>query len=136
MLGLDVRESAICKFLKKIRFSCQKLGLYALQRDETLRQQYVTDITIYPHETLIFVDETGTERKGTLRKYGYSLRGKPLKAQRLLVHGEHLSCIVAMSLDGIVAIKVTSGSVDGDIFYDFVCTSRLPKLMPFNGKGK
>ena len=136
VLGLDVTESAICKFLKKIGFSRQKLALYALQRDETLRQQYVTDVTIYPRETLIFVDETGTDRKDTLRKYGYSLRGKPLKAQRLLVRGEHLSCIVAMSLDGIVAIKVTTGSVDGDIFYDFVCTSLLPKLMPFDGKNE
>ena len=136
VLGLDVTESAICKFLKKIGFSRQKLALYALQRDETLRQQYVTDVTIYPRETLFFVDETGTDRKDTLRKYGYSLRGKLLKAQRLLVRGEHLSCIVAMSLDGIVAIKVTTGSVDGDIFYDFVCTSLLPKHMPFDGKNE
>ena len=66
-----------------------------------------------------------------MRKYGYSLRGKPLKAQKLLVRGEHLSCIVAMSIEGIVAIKVARGSVDGDGFYDFVCTL-LGKLMPFN----
>ena len=65
------------------------------------------------------MDETGTDRKDVQRKYGYSLQGKPLKVQKLLVCGEHLSC---MSMEGIVAIKVTSGSVDGDEFYNFVCT--------------
>ena len=70
-----------------------------------------------------------------MRKYGYSLRGKPLKAQKLLVRGEHISCIhaAAMSMQGIVAIKIARGSMDGDAFYSFVCTSLLIKLMPFNG---
>ena len=30
-------------------------------------------------------------------------------------------------------MKVTRNSVDGDAFYNFVCTSLLTKLMPFNG---
>ena len=37
-----------------------------------------------------------------------------------------------MSVQGIVAIKVTRGSVDGDTFYNFVCTSLITKLMPFS----
>ena len=37
-----------------------------------------------------------------------------------------------MSMQGIVAIKVTRGSVDGDTFYNFVCTSLITKLMLFN----
>ena len=133
VLGLDVTESAVCKFLKKIGFTHHKLATYALQRDDTLRQQYVSDISIYPRETLLFVDETGTDRKDAIRKYGYSLRGKPLKTQKLLVRGERVSCIAAMSMEGIVAIKIATGSVDGDAFYNFVCASLLTKLMPFNG---
>ena len=30
-------------------------------------------------------------------------------------------------------IKIATGSVDGDVFYNFVCTSLLTKLMLFNG---
>ena len=56
--------------------------------------------------------------------YGYSLQGKPLKAQKLLVGGERVSCIAAMSMQGIhvhlVAIKIATGSVDGNAFYNFV----------------
>ena len=133
VLDLDVTESAVCKFLKKVGFTHHKLATFALQRDDTLRKQFVSDVSLYQRDTLLFVDETGTDGRDTVRKYGYSLRGKPLKAQKLLVRGEHISCIAAMSVQGIEAIKIARGSVDGDAFYSFVCTSLFTKVMPFNG---
>jgi len=48
---------------------------YAMQRDDYLRQQFRGDINHYHTNTLIFVDETGTDRTDTVRKFGYSLRG-------------------------------------------------------------
>ena len=36
-------------------------------------------------------------------------------------------------MKGIIAIKIIRGSVDGDVFYDFICTSLLTELLPFNG---
>ncbi len=107
--------------------------IYALQRSDTLRKQYVEDVSIYQRETLLFVDETGTDRRDSIRKYGYSIRGKPIQAQKLLVRGEYLSCVAAISQQGLVALKIYRESVDGDKFYDFVCSSLLPILQPFNG---
>lgn len=135
-LGLDVTESAVCKVLKKIGFSRQRLALFALQRDDYLRLQFTADVSLYRRESLIFVDEIGTDSKDAVRSYGYSLRGKPLKAQKLLVRGEHVSAISALSMDGIIALKIVRGGVDGDAFYDFVCSSLLPHLMPYNGTNK
>ena len=132
-LGLDLTESAVCKFLSRIGFTRQRLATYALQRDEDLRHQYVADVSLYAQDTLIFIDETGTNRTDTVRKFGYSLRGKPIRAQKLVVHGEHVSAIAAISTRGLLALKIVRGGVDGDMFYDFVCTELLPKLMPFNG---
>ena len=131
VLGLEITESAVCKFLHKASLTHHKLDTYALQCDDTVRAQFVADVSLYQCGTLLFIDETGTDDRDTIRKYGYSLQGKPLKAQKLLVWGEHLSCIVATSIEGIVAIKVARGSMDGDRFYNFVCTL-LGKLMPFN----
>ena len=83
----------------------------------------MSHVSVNPRETLLFVDEIGTNGKDAVRTYGYSLRGKSLKAPKLLVRIEHISCIVAMSVQGIVAIKIARDSVDGDAFYNFVCTS-------------
>jgi len=41
----------------------------------------------------------------TLLKFGYSFRGKPVRAQKLVVHGEHVPAMAAMSTKGLVALK-------------------------------
>ena len=75
----------MCKFLSKIGFTRQRLATYALQRDEDLRHQYVADVSLYTQDMLVFIDETGTSRTDTVRKFGYSLGGKPVRAQKLFV---------------------------------------------------
>ena len=82
---------------------------------------------------LIFLDETGTDRRDTFRKKGYSLRGKPAKSQRLLIRGEHVSAICLMSLEGILSCKIVRESVNSDTFLDFVENDLMPNLMPFDG---
>jgi transposase len=130
---LEVTESAVCKFIRKMNFTRQRLRIHAMQRDDDLRRQYCDDVSLYNAETIIFVDETGTKKIDAVRRIGYSLRGRPFKAQKLLVRGEHISVIAAISMLGVEAIKIVRGSVDGDVFYDFICENLLTKLKPFNG---
>ena len=82
---------------------------------------------------MIFIDETGCDRRNTLRKYGYGLRGKPVRCHKLLVRGERISVIAAMTVEGILELKVVHGTVDGDTFCSFIHKELLPKLMTFNG---
>ena len=93
VLMLDVDISRICRFLHASGFTRQKLRYVALQRDEFLRQKFMLDMSIYNPEMLIFLDETGADRRNTLRKYGYSMRGKPAQKHTLLVRGERVSAI-------------------------------------------
>ena len=82
---------------------------------------------------LIFLDETGTDRRNTFRTKGYSIRGKPAKSQKLLVWEEHISPLCLMSMEGILACKIARGSVDGETFIAFVENVLMPNLMPFDG---
>ena len=81
----------------------------------------------------IFVDESGADRRDALRKYAYSWKGSPAKSCKLLVRGEHITAIALMSCNGILDCKIVHGSVNGEIFYNFVQSNILPHLMPFNG---
>ena len=45
VLGVDVSESAVCKFLKKAGVSRQALCTYALQWDEDMRKRFVRDVS-------------------------------------------------------------------------------------------
>ena len=55
-------------------------------------------------------------RKISLRKNGYALRGERAVCRRLLVRGKRVSAIAALSTEGLVALELTDGSVDGDAF--------------------
>ena len=48
-----------------------------------------------------------------------------MEVQKLLARGERVSAIAAMSM---IAVKMVTGGVDGDAFYDFAC-ALIPHLM-------
>ena len=64
---------------------------------------------------LIFLDETGADRR-VLRKYGYSMRGKPVVNHSLLVRGECVSAVAVISVCGLLDICTVMGSTNSDTF--------------------
>lgn len=133
VLLLEVDISTICRFLRENGFTRQKLRYIALQRDDYLRQKFVLDVPVYEPHMLIFLYETGADRRNILRKYGYSMRGKPAQKHAWFVRGERVSGIAIISVSGLLDVSVVKGTVDGDKFYHFVLKYLLPHLMPFNG---
>lgn len=68
--GTEVDVSTICRCLHRNGFTRKKLKTVALQRNELLRQQFRDEVSIFKKEMFIFIDETGTDRRDTLRKLG------------------------------------------------------------------
>lgn len=131
--GVDLCPSSLCTFLKQSNFTRQKMQLVAKQRDEELRKQYAIDVSLYEPHMIVFVDESGSDRRDTLRKYGYSLRGKTPKSCQFLSRGERINVIAGMTTEGIQALKIIRRTVDGSLFTDFVEQLLVPILNPFNG---
>lgn len=82
--GTDVDESTICRFLKQFFFSRKKMRLVAIQCSEELRARYLSEVVLYNPNMLVFADETGSNRKDAMRKFGDSLRGQRCIAKKLL----------------------------------------------------
>ena len=80
----------------------------------------------------VFVDETGSDKRDCLRKYGYSLRCKPPVDLQLYSRGIHIMAIAAMSCSGVIATGMED-SVDGDEFQKFLEERLSAVLLPFNG---
>lgn len=132
--GTEVDISTICRYLQFSGFTRQKLKVTAKQRSDELRAEYLSDMQIYSGhpEMLVFVDETGADRRDCMRKFGYSLRGVPARAQKILWRGQRVNALTAMSMDGILDCYTTTGSVDADKFEHFI--GQLSSvLQPFNG---
>lgn len=133
--GTQVDVSTICRFLHGTGFTRQAMIVFAIQRSEVLRSQYLLDMSVFSghSEMLVFVDETGTDRRDCMRLSGYSLRGRRAISRKLLVRGQRVSAIAAMSCDGVLDLCTATGSVDAVKFEEFIENCLLPQLQPFNG---
>lgn len=105
--GFDVSPSLLCGFLKDTNFSRQRMKMIA---DGALRSSFRSDTSLYKHHMLVFIDETGTDRRDSLRKYGYSLRGSTPKSCKMLIRGERISIIAIMTVSGILDMHIVHGT--------------------------
>ena len=133
--GTEVSKTTICRFLHKSSFTRQKMVIAAQQRCDFLRSKYLLEISVYSGhpEFFIFIDETGADRRDSMRKFAYSLRGKPAMVTKLLKRGQCVSAIVGMSHNGIIDFYTTLSTVNSDSFLKFVQNCLIPVLKPFNG---
>ena len=94
----------------------------------------MANILQYPREFIVWVDETGSDRRDAFRKFGYALRGQPAVSKRLFARGQRISAIVGMSMDGVEAYELSVGSTDSITFLDFIRGSLIPTMRPFPDK--
>ena len=131
--GEQISASSICRFLQKSGFTRQKLKIAASQRDDLVRANFVSEVSMYNPEMLIFLDESGSDRRNCIRRYGYSVRGRPLVSHKFLSRGIRVNSIAFLSVFGMLDCKTVKHTVDGNTFYKFVQSALLPNLMPFDG---
>ena len=133
--GTIVAVSTIWRFLHSSNITRQKMTLVAKQRNAFLRAALLQDMAIFEghSDMLIFIDETGADRRNCLRRFGYSIRGKPPISHKLLVRGQRVNAIAAMSTSGILDCYSVTRSVDGTEFLHFIQHYLCPHLKPFDG---
>ncbi len=61
----------------------------------------MAEVSVYNPSILVCIDESGCDRRNSIRKYGYSVRGIRPVNHRLLVRGTRYSAIPVMSIQGI-----------------------------------
>ena len=133
LFGVIISVSTICRTLGSMGCTRQAMHHIALQRSDSERAKLMAEISVYDPSMFVWLDETGCDRRNTIRKYGYSFRGMSLEDHRLLIRGVRYSAIPVMSLDGIHDVYLAEGSVNGEKFTDFILNCLLLVLMPFNG---
>ena len=131
--GVEVCESTICKLLHSHGFTRKKMRQVALQRSEHLRGEFMAKALLYSKELYVWIDETGCDNRSYMRKYGYSIKGEVPVCNRLLVRGQRISAIAAIATSGLIALELTTGTVDSDLFYDFIRGSLIPQMLQFDG---
>lgn len=88
-----------------------------------------------PHH-LVWVDETGSDARSHIRKFGYSVRGIAPVCHRIVIRGKRVSARAAISNEELVRVELTYGTVTGERFADFIRGTLIPEMTPFDGSPK
>lgn len=132
-LGIAISVPTICRTLKSMGCTRQVMHHVAIQRSDECRARFMSEISVYDPSMLLWLDESSNDRRHTIRKYGYSIRGIPLCDQRLLIRGTRYSTIPIVSIEGIHDVYIAEGNINGERFSYFIQNHLLPILQEFNG---
>lgn len=131
--GKWVHASTICRTIHQYNFTHKKVQVIALQRSEEARIQFMAEVSGYHPDMFIWVDETGSDKRNSIRSYGYALRGMRPVCHHLRVGSRRISAIPVMTTRGIEDVYTTTNSVNGEIFEQFIVECVLPIILPFDG---
>ena len=73
--GVVVDVSTICRTIRKLGLSRQWISHIALQQSEIKRVEFMAEMSAFDPSTIVWIDETGCDRRSTLRHFGYGIRG-------------------------------------------------------------
>ena len=131
--GVNVSGSTVCRILRRNGFTRKKVQQIAKQRCIDFRTAFMAQVLQFPRESFVWVDETGSDARTHIRRFGYSLLGLPPVYTRLLARGKRISAIAAISSEGLLGVKLTYDTVNADTFFDFVRGTLIPNMQQFDG---
>ena len=132
--GMNVSLAVICQTLKKMGLTRQRLKSIVVRRSDKERAKFMVQVQCIPANCFVWVDETGSNHRGSRRKTRYGLRGIPPVSFLLRVGSARISAVSCISTDGVEDLYLTEGSVNCDGFMEFIQQCLLPALKPFNGQ--
>lgn len=106
----------------------------AAGRNPQLRAFYQYRISSFRHDQLVFVDESGTDRRIGFRKTAWSPLGIAPVQRQALSRGDRYQILPAFTSEGILAVSIYKGTTDTSLFEDFLVNILLPKCGRYPAK--
>lgn len=98
---VEISEPTVCRVLHRNGFTRKKVQTIAKQRSVDYRGQFIATMLQFQPQQFVWVDETGSDARNHIRKFGYQLRGLAPTYHRVLARGRRVSAIAAISMDGL-----------------------------------
>ena len=132
-LGICISPPTICRLLKSYGITRKKIRQVATQRCNLLRGAFLAQCFNFSADKYVWIDETGSDARNHIRKFGYAISGATPVSYQLLSRGKRTNAIAAISTTGVVALELTCNTVNESVFFDFVRGTLIPQMLPFDG---
>jgi len=118
-----------------MEISKKSLSRRAAERNEELRTLWELELARFNDPDLfVFIDESAVDNRTVQRSQGWSAIGGRSVSRSTFLRGKRHSILPALSSDGIVALEIIEGSVNKELFLQFLRNRVAPQLNPFPGK--
>ena len=107
------------------------MQLRAAQQNPELRTQWISKLSEWNAEQLIFIDESAANERTADRKYGWAPVGVTPREARPFGHSERWSLCPAYTIDGFITWEIVHGSFSAERFEDFIENKVLPLCNPY-----
>jgi hypothetical protein len=97
-----------------------KLQKEAKERDPVLRDAWIRKLGEWRADQLVFLDESGINPRAGDKTHGWGKKGEMIRYKVPGPRGENYSLLPALTVDGYIACNVYEGSVNGEMFQEFV----------------
>ncbi|CAD6963061.1 unnamed protein product [Tilletia controversa] len=130
-VGTRISISTIHRSFKRAGITLKRAHRIAQERSETKRRGYILRISKYETDQLVFADETSYDARDAVRFRARSTRNSHARLKRPYRRGGRLSCIAALSADGLFAPWAVRGAFNGDRFCSYLRTELLPQMQAY-----
>ena len=107
------------------------MQLRAAQQNPELKTQWMSKLSEWNAEQLIFIDESAANECTADRKYGWAPVGVTPHEARPFGRSERWSLCPAYTIDGFITWKIVHGSFSAELFEDFIENKVLPLYKPY-----
>jgi transposase len=124
-----IAPQTIWDVLKRQRWSRKRCKERAAEQSAELRADWELQRADWRGDRLCFVDESACKERTADRKYGWAPLGLPSRIAHSLRRGVRWSVLPALTTEGWLPDPlIYQGSVDGQMFIDWLEEDVLPKL--------
>jgi transposase len=124
-----VSESTLSRAFRRMGWTRKKKTIGAAERDEAERAAYRAVMKTLKVEDVVVLDESGS-RIGMVPLYARAPRGCRAYDRAIHNHGQNLSLLASLSVEGMQAAMTLEGAVDEAAFEVFIREVLLPTLHP------
>jgi transposase len=115
-----ISTACISRALKSIRWTRKAARHIACERNDELRDYYLYNLSAFRSYHLVYVDESGCDKRIGFRRTGWSALGvTPVQVTRFH-RDRRYQILPAYTQDGVLHTQVFQGSTDGPVFEDYI----------------
>lgn len=118
--GLEVSPTTISRTLKTERWTRKTNGRVAKQRNSDLRELYLYKLSDCRSYQLVFIDESGCDKRSGHRRQGWAPSGATPVQVEEFDREQRLQILTAYTQSGVKLARIYPGSTDAVIFEDFI----------------